>query len=137
MPNLGRRRKFVSGISCGVGYEGSGGSHGGSCRVPWGRSLVFPPQVSQAGLFALLIFLLTTGTFVLQAWSRLYILHLGYEIYQLEDERRQLLEENRRLLMEISNLRSPARIGRIAREELGLRLPKADEVVIISRQGQR
>lgn len=103
-----------------------------------GRSSFLPGfRRLDLALFALLIFLLTTGAFVLHAWSRLHVLRLGYEIYQQENERRQLLEENRHLLMEISHLRSPARIGHIAREELGLRPPRADEVVIISRGGQR
>ncbi len=85
-------------------------------------------------LFIILVFLLTTTTFVFHAWSRLYALRAGYEIYQQDDIRRELMEENRRLHLEVAALKSPARIGRIARERLGLASPRADQIVTINVQ---
>ena len=82
-------------------------------------------------LAALLLFLLVTSTFVFHVWSRLYVFRLGYEIYQQDKVSRELLEESRRLNLEIASLKSPSRLEAIARQELNLRPPRADQVVMV------
>ena len=82
-------------------------------------------------LVALLIFLLATSAFVFHVWSRLYVFRTGYEIYQQEKSKQELLEENRILTMEVASLKSPARLEKIARRELGLRSPRPEQVVMI------
>jgi cell division protein FtsL len=83
-------------------------------------------------LVALLIFLLVTSIFVFHVWSRLYVFRTGYEIYQQEKTKQELLEENRILTMEVASLKSPARIERIARDDLGLRSPRPEQVVMVN-----
>ena len=54
---------------------------------------------------------------------RMKVVRLGYDISELSRERRALDEEHRRLQLERSLLRDPARIERLAREKLGMRRP--------------
>lgn len=83
-------------------------------------------------LLALLAFLLITSLFIFHVWSRLYVFRLGYDVFQQENVRRELLEESKRLTLEITSLRSPARIEKIAREELKLRPAKPDQIVLVN-----
>ena len=51
------------------------------------------------------------------------IVRLGYEMGTATREHRQLWEDNRRLRVERSLLRDPARIERLARDKLGMQHP--------------
>ena len=61
---------------------------------------------------------------------RLQVVKRGYEISERSRERRELDEENRRLTLERSMLRNPARIEKIAREKLGMRRPEPSQIRI-------
>lgn len=82
-------------------------------------------------LVALVVFLVVTSTFVFHVWSRLYVFRLGYQIYQQDKVKREFLEENRRLNLEIAGLKAPSRLEAIARNELKLRPPRADQIVLM------
>ncbi|MEE9614821.1 MAG: cell division protein FtsL [Thermodesulfobacteriota bacterium] len=64
-------------------------------------------------------------------WSRVAVVHLGYEISGANAERSVLLEKKRRLSVELMELHSPGRIERIASGELGLIHPSAEQIVRI------
>ncbi len=64
-------------------------------------------------------------------WSRVNVTKYGYEISSAVTARASLSEENRRLSMEITRLKSPERIERVAKDELGLVYPTADQIVRI------
>ena len=68
---------------------------------------------------------------LLSAWQQFELLRNGYRVEQLQQERARELEINRRLLLEIETLRSPARIERIATEQIGLVAPSHDEALVI------
>jgi cell division protein FtsL len=61
---------------------------------------------------------------------RMKVVRLGYEISERTRERRALDEEHRRLMLERSMLRDPARIERLAREKLGMRRPDPTQIRI-------
>jgi cell division protein FtsL len=67
------------------------------------------------------------------AWQHFELLRHGYEIEQLQRERAEEAEVNRHLRLEIETLREPARIERIAKEQLQLVEPSADEAIVIER----
>jgi len=54
---------------------------------------------------------------------RLGVIHTGYAIADELRELRELEEEGRRLRVELSLLRDPARLERLAREQLGMTRP--------------
>lgn len=70
-------------------------------------------------LTALLVLLIPVLLFanVVQAFR---YSQLDREISQLEREQRDLLEENKRIILAIALLSSPQRIGELAEDELGL-----------------
>lgn len=80
-------------------------------------------------------FAITTILFIvlgalLYAWSNLRITHMGYEIADTLTERRQLIDVNQRLKIELAALRSPERIEAIAVKR-GMRTPKVYEFIVI------
>lgn len=77
----------------------------------------------------LVILLVVTG------WQHFQLLQHGYEVERLRQEQARELETNRHLRLEIESLRAPARIERIATEQLDLVAPAPDEAIVIERRG--
>mgnify|MGYP001593716977 CR=1 FL=1 len=69
-------------------------------------------------------------------WSRLLTTNLGYEISRAEIERNNLLKGKGLLKIEAASLKSPDRIERIARTELGLVYPSQEQIIRIKEQVQ-
>ncbi len=54
---------------------------------------------------------------------------LERQVEELEKRQQQLIEENKKLITDISLLSSSERIEKIARDELGMREAESDEIV--------
>jgi len=65
-------------------------------------------------------------------WSRVQVTGLEYEISQMESSLRDLQQETSNLRLEAASLRNPERIERVARKELNLRLPSAEQVITVN-----
>ncbi|MCC6273236.1 MAG: cell division protein FtsL [Deltaproteobacteria bacterium] len=65
--------------------------------------------------------------------THIQAVNLGYKIGQELQRKEQLIEENKRLSLEIARLKSPTRIESEAKETLGLELPKTQQVFYLSR----
>ena len=76
---------------------------------------------------------LLVGVLLFSAWQHFELLRHGYQIEQMQRERAAEAEVNRHLRLEIESLRSPERIERIAKEQLHLVEPAADEAIVIER----
>ena len=74
------------------------------------------------------VFLALVGAALAHVSLRLAVIRLGYDIGERTQERRELEEERRRLSVELSMLRSPERIERLAKAKLGMRRPDAGEI---------
>jgi cell division protein FtsL len=72
--------------------------------------------------------LLCTAVAIIRVWTRLRAIEYGYKISQASRRHSELVEQNRRLRVEVTLLKSPARIARIAQEELGLQHPQPDQI---------
>jgi cell division protein FtsL len=81
-------------------------------------------------LFTLLMLFLIGGS-LFHVWSRIQVIHLGYEISNVLKEGRALAEANKKLRLEIATLKSYGRIENIAVVELGMTKPKHDQVIVI------
>lgn len=66
-------------------------------------------------------------------WSRVQVTSLDYEISRVEASLRKAKHETSQLRLEAASLESPERIERVARKELGLRLPVAEQVITVDR----
>ena len=70
---------------------------------------------------------------IFTAWQHFELRQHNYEIGEMQQQRMRELEVNRHLRLEIETLRSPARIERIATEQLGLVEPTSDVSLVIER----
>ena len=66
-------------------------------------------------------------------WSRVQIVQSGYRINALKNERIELTNGSKRLKVELSVLRSPQRLERIASDNLGMTLPDRKKIIGIDR----
>jgi len=80
---------------------------------------------------SLLSLLVLVAVALVYVWSHLYNTQLKYQIAEEMTVRENLMEENRRLKVEIATLKSPQRIESIARDKLKLQYPEREQVVLI------
>jgi cell division protein FtsL len=79
----------------------------------------------------IVLLLFFTAWALLHVWSRHMTTELGYEISAQQVKKEQLLSDNKSLRLEISTLKSSKRLEIIAKHELGMQTPKADQVVYL------
>jgi len=75
-----------------------------------------------------LLFMTAPLTFV---WFRIGITNIDYQIAGEMNRRDILLEENKKLKVEIATLKSPRRIESIARAKLGMHYPERGQVIFL------
>jgi cell division protein FtsL len=80
-------------------------------------------------LFLIGPFLVVVTTAVAQVSLRYRIVRAGYAVGEKLAEQRALEEEGRRLRLELSLLRSPERVEKVARGDLGMVRPEQIRVV--------
>ncbi len=81
----------------------------------------------------ILLRLLVLGTVIMlfslfYIWSRVQVVQIGYDIGELQRQQKDLKVENQKLKMEISVLKSPERIEKLAIEKLNMIWPTPDQV---------
>ena len=79
----------------------------------------------------ILVALLFMATALIYVWFRIGITNIDYRIAGEMHRRDTLLEENRKLKIEIATLKSPRRIESIARAKLGMSYPERDQVIFL------
>jgi len=62
---------------------------------------------------------------------------LSNEIEELENKQAKLIEENKRLISDISILTSAERIEKIATEELGMHKAESDDIIRVEMTGEK
>lgn len=67
------------------------------------------------------------------AWQHFELVQHGYKIQKMQRQRAAGEEINRHLRLDIETLRSPARIARIATNELHLTAPSREQAIVIQR----
>ena len=80
------------------------------------------------------------GVGLMHVTSRVLVVGVGYELSRLEGENHELLRQNDELRVELAALKNPARLERIAREQLGMAPPPAGAVITLgspARQAER
>lgn len=81
----------------------------------------------------LIIFMIITVPvlFSLEVWQAARYKKLANEVSQLEEEQKDWIDKNKKILADISVLRSPERIQKLASEELGLEPLDPDKILRI------
>ena len=89
----------------------------------------------QQGIRLLIVCLVVTGLVVcmllLHVWFRYRIMKVGYEMATLTREHNQILEEQRRLEIELRLLSRSDVLEEAARTKIGMTDPKMEQIVVI------
>ncbi|MBP5447054.1 MAG: cell division protein FtsL [Treponema sp.] len=80
-------------------------------------------------IFTIACAVLVPALFALNAMQAARYMKIQNEVKALEQKQVELVEENKRLITDISLLSSGERIGKIAEEELGMRKAESEEIV--------
>lgn len=80
-------------------------------------------------IFTIICAVLVPLLFALNAMQAARYMKVQNEVKALEQKQVELVEENKRLITDISLLSSGERIGKIAEEELGMRKAESEEIV--------
>ncbi|MBL7685075.1 MAG: cell division protein FtsL, partial [Deltaproteobacteria bacterium] len=62
-------------------------------------------------------------------WSRIQIVNVGYEINRELTHKEKLIEENKKLSLEIATLKSPVRLESLAKNDYHMDLPQESQVL--------
>jgi cell division protein FtsL len=81
---------------------------------------------------AVLLFALFAAVGILHVTSRVLVVDMGYRLSRAEAESRTLTRDNDRLKLELATLKAPARLERVAKEQLGMAMPKGGAVVSLA-----
>jgi cell division protein FtsL len=73
--------------------------------------------------YLMVVMVLLTLVALFHVWSRVTVLDLNLQISDADGAIREAKQEASRLRLEIASLKTPGRIEKIAREDLGMSLP--------------
>jgi len=68
---------------------------------------------------------------LIYVWSHTHMTELEYEIAAEISTKEKLLEEQRRLKVEMATLKSPQRIEAIAKDKLKMSYPNQDQIIVL------
>jgi cell division protein FtsL len=86
-------------------------------------------QKRLATIVAIFLWLLLSGFGYV--WCRVQVVELGYQLSEIHRQHTQLLNDNKKLHLELARLKAPERVQRIAIEQLGLKHPTKDQIVVL------
>ena len=68
---------------------------------------------------------------LIYTWSRVQCIKTGYEISNENNKNRNLINLQNNLKVELARLKSPERLAKIAKNQLGLKTPTPEQIIII------
>ena len=82
-----------------------------------------------------IIWLIVMAVFITElliyTWSRVQCVKAGYEISNENNKNRNLINLQNNLKVELAHLKSPERLADIARNQLDLKTPTPEQIIII------
>lgn len=78
-------------------------------------------------LFMLVVF--SVGLALFYTWSRIQIVQMGYQINEYKLEQQILVDQNKRLKVELSFIKSPQHLRQAVADQLKMTLPTPDRVI--------
>lgn len=81
--------------------------------------------------FLMVCMVLLTIVSIFHVWSRFRLIELNLQIGESSRQMKELVQEQKRLKLEAESLRTPARIETIAKRDLGMTIPRDDQVVLV------
>ena len=86
------------------------------------------PKILAAGLVFMGLFI---AELLFYTWCRVQSIQVRYEISELGANQERIVRLQDNLKIELARLKSPQRIAKIAREQLGLILPTNKQLILI------
>jgi len=86
------------------------------------------PKIISIWIAFMIIFIMEL---LFYTWCRVQYVSTGYQISEIVEIQKQLKSLQSNLKIEAARLKSPERIARIAREKLGLSIPKPEQMVVV------
>ncbi len=80
---------------------------------------------------ALVVALVFLACSLLYVWAHHQIISLGYEISKTAQEEQTLLQDNKKLRLELAGLKTPRRIESMALNDLGFVKPQKEQLIIV------
>lgn len=68
---------------------------------------------------------------LIYTWSRVQCIKAGYAISNENNKNRNLINLQNNLKVELARLKSPERLAKIAKNQLGLKTPTPEQIIII------
>jgi len=87
-------------------------------------------ELKTIGIWIILMLIFITQL-LFYTWCRVQCVQVGYEISKETDKHRKLITLQNNLKIEFARLKSPKRISKIAKYQLGLTTPTQKQMVII------
>lgn len=81
--------------------------------------------------YFILLVVLFVPVVLIYIWLHFQEVNLSYDIAKDQKQKRELLEINKKLRIQLANLKSPERIEGIALTKLGLRTPEKGQIEIL------
>jgi len=99
------------------------------------EGMLIPEKVKTRGrtnwfLILCIMAVLIAGS-LFYVWTRVLVINLGYELSDAMERHWKLVQLNRKLHIEVALLKSPARIERIAQEELEMQKPHPEQIILM------
>ncbi|CAB5117647.1 hypothetical protein D3OALGA1CA_3205 [Olavius algarvensis associated proteobacterium Delta 3] len=92
------------------------------------RKTVRHPEITGIWMVLLMLFVLEL---LFYTWCRVQSVDIGYHINEETRRHQHLLKLKSSLKIELARLKSPARIAKIARTRLGLKIPDAKQTIVL------
>jgi cell division protein FtsL len=84
-----------------------------------------------AGVIWIVFLAIFIAELLLYAWCRVQYIGVGYDILNASRNHQELASLQNNLKIELASLKSPDRIASIAKKQLGLAMPKPEQMIII------
>ncbi len=81
--------------------------------------------------FLMVCMVLFTIVSIFHVWSRFRLIELNLQIGDAGRQMKELVQEQKRLKLEAESLRTPARIESIAKRDLGMTIPRDDQIILV------
>jgi len=86
------------------------------------------PRRKEVVVLMMIVLLVIVTAAAGQIWTRLQVIDYGYKISKANREHTKLMEIHRRLKIELTLRKNPARIKKIATQSMGLVIPRPEQV---------
>lgn len=83
-------------------------------------------------LYSLPLIVLVLACALFYIWSRVQIVNVGYEINRKAMLKEELLEQNRKLILEAAVLKSPVRLEELAKNDFQMKLPEKKQILQVA-----